>query len=443
MRSLSEHYRLPDSVTSYAIDGCLPNAQGFFRLGEDLVCFGSSSAGTVADSALAPLSDLLEFTSTNGHGLQLPFDADQVIDNLLLERYLGDTAGVESSPLARAAYYAIRPLLATNVRKHLQRAHMASRSKYGFPSWPVDFTVERTRERLLVLAMRAQGLTRLPFIWFWPEGHSSCVTLTHDVETVRGRNFCSRMMDLDEAAGLRSSFQLVPEERYSLSASFLTMIRERGFEIDVHDLNHDGRLFSDYPQFLKRAANINHYAIAMGARGFRSGAMYHKQDWYKALSVEYDMSVPNSGHWEAQFGGCCTVFPYFVGHVLELPLTTVQDYVLFVLWGAYSTEMWKRQANLLLSKHGFISFLTHPDYVLEPRAQRIYEELLEFISSLKQRENAWFCLPGEVNDWWRERSQLNLQRGCDGQWRIEGHGKERARIAYANVVGDDVVYELP
>src|SRR2546422_7785745 len=37
---------------------------------------------------------------------------------------------------------------------------------------------------------------------------------SHDVEELAGRNFCSALMDLDEAAGIRSSFQIVPEERY-------------------------------------------------------------------------------------------------------------------------------------------------------------------------------------------------------------------------------------
>jgi len=42
-----------------------------------------------------------------------------------------------------------------------------------------------------------------------------------------------------------------------------------------------------------------------------------------------NMSVPNVGHLDAQLGGCCTVMPFYIGDILELPLTTTQDYSLF------------------------------------------------------------------------------------------------------------------
>ena len=77
------------------------------------------------------------------------------------------------------------------------------------------------------------------------------------------------------------------------------------------------------------ARRINDYAREFGCDGFRSGAMYREQDWFDAFEFSYDMSVPNAAHLEPQRGGCCTVMPYFVGNILELPLTTVQDYSLF------------------------------------------------------------------------------------------------------------------
>jgi hypothetical protein len=40
------------------------------------------------------------------------------------------------------------------------------------------------------------------------------------------------------------------------------------------------------------------------------------------------MSVPNVGHLEVQRGGC-TVMPYFIGRIVELPVTTSQDYSVF------------------------------------------------------------------------------------------------------------------
>ena len=57
------------------------------------------------------------------------------------------------------------------------------------------------------------------------------------------------------------------------------------------------------------------------------------------------------------------------------------------------------------------------------------------------REKIWAALPGEVDQWWRTRSQLNwCKRVVNGKSR--GTGKEEARIAYAVRDGDRLNYEV-
>ena len=116
---------------------------------------------------------------------------------------------------------------------------------------------------------------------------------------------------------------MCPRARRPPGRRIADKIRGRGFEVNLHDLNHDGRLFEDRQEFLTRAKRINQYARDFGCDGFRSGAMYREQSWFDAFEFSYDMSVPNASHLEPQRGGCCTVMPYFVGDILELPLTTV------------------------------------------------------------------------------------------------------------------------
>ena len=58
--------------------------------------------------------------------------------------------------------------------------------------------------------------------------------------------------------------------------------------------------------------------------------------------------------------------PYFVGKILELPLTTIQDYSLFHILGDYSINLWKQQIDIIREKNGLASFITHPDYLTEP-----------------------------------------------------------------------------
>ena len=265
--------------------------------------------------------------------------------------------------------------------------------------------------------------------------------ITHDVETSAGRDFCSQLMDLNDSVGVKSSFQIVPEKRYTVTQALLDSIRKRGFEINVHDLNHDGRLICNRDEFLRRAQRINRYGRQFGALGFRSAVMYRNIDWYDALQFSYDMSIPNMAHLDPQQGGCCTVFPFFIGNILELPLTTTQDYSLFNILGDHSIRLWKEQVALIRQRHGLISFIVHPDYIIDQAARRVYAELLQFLCALRSKGETWIALPNEIAAWWRLRSELKLVN-VGGAWRIEGRGSERARLAYAVRVNDTLFYEL-
>jgi hypothetical protein len=153
------------------------------------------------------------------------------------------------------------------------------------------------------------------------------------------------------------------------------------------------------------------------------------------------MSFPNVAHLDPQRGGCCTVMPYFIGEILELPLTTVQDYTLFHLLNERSIDLWKRQIEIILAKNGLVSFIVHPDYIQEPDTMAVYHQLLAHLAELREQGNLWFALPGEIDTWWRARSKMSVVR--DGEsWRIEGEGAERAVLAFAKLVDDQLVYEL-
>lgn len=248
-------------------------------------------------------------------------------------------------------------------------------------------------------------------------------------------------MDIDESFGVRSSFQIVPEGRYMVEPSFLQMIRDRGFEINVHDLKHDGLLYGNRGEFFKSARRISRYAREYGAEGFRSGMLYRNPEWFDAYEFSYDMSIPNVGHLDAQRGGCCTVMPYFVGNLVELPLTCTQDHTLFNVLGDYSISLWKRQIGMIRANHGLISVLVHPDYLLNSRAQTVYGELLNHLCELRDNDSVWTPRPREAAAWWRQRREMRLVKK-DGAWKVEGPGKERARIAYAHVHQGGLEYKL-
>lgn len=441
-RILTEYFRCSDLPAEFSVASPLSENPGYFSFSPEITCYGRSRRSVTPNPIDAHFHDVYADMELNGSAIQLPFDPAEVIDNLLYERYVASSQNAYKLENAiREAYYWLRPLLPVTVRKHLQKIHLSGWRQLRFPRWPVDTTVDTLVEKLLALLIRSAEAEAVPFIWFWPDGATACAIVTHDVETEKGVQLSSHVMDLDESYGIPSSFQIVPERRYKVTQKYLGNVRDRGFEVNVHDLNHDGRLFRTWTNFKQRVVQINQYGREFGAVGFRSAVLYRNQDWYDLLEFEYDMSVPNVAHLDPQRGGCCTVMPYFVGSILELPVTMTQDYSLFHILKDYSLTLWKHQIDLILQKHGLLSVIVHPDYLDRDRANATYSELLNLLAQLKRSQNVWVSLPGEVNKWWRERSKMKLV--CrNGRWQVEGTGSERARVAFASLDGDRLTYSI-
>ena len=443
---LVEYFRCPEHLALLGTASSLPPDEGYFRFGE-AVCYGRQSVGVPSVTVDGDLADVSNGVSSENGKVVLPFDFATVVDDLRHEGYPEAQAAIEhisSFTLSHAGYYMLRPILPVAVRKHLQRLHWKGWDKIPFPRWPVDTTVEALMKQAVALLLTRGAVTEFPFIWFWPEGAPACVMMTHDVEGAAGAQFCGPLMDIDQEHGIRSSFQVVPDAPWSSKVSTRQLVDElkrRGFEVNVHDLTHDGYLFRNRERFLRHATTINARGREFGSRGFRSGAMYRRQGWLAALDISYDMSVPNVAHLEPQAGGCCTVMPYFMGHVLELPLTASQDYTVFHILRQRSTRLWKQQMEIVLAENGLLSFIAHPDYLIEPAARWLYTELLRQLVALREERGVWIALPSEVDAWWRDRRAMRLVP--DGaSWRIEGRGRERARLAYARLRDGRVVYEL-
>ena len=437
-QAIHDRYRYPEGSLQFSLDGPLSAHPGYFRVGGSAICFGRSSHGVGQQLEESSRFEAHGVATSDGT-LSLPFDLTEVVDNLRLERYVHRDAGLRK--ILKKLYYTVRPLTTLAMRRRIQRFRARNWTHVSFPKWPVDTTVEEICGKLLLSAMDAKQVNKLPFIWFWPNGAQSALTMTHDVEAEAGRRFCQEMMDVDDAHGVKASFQIVPEGRYEVSPEFLASFRKRGFEIAIQDLNHDGRLFDDRQEFLRRAKKINQYKEEFGAKGFRAAVLYRNPEWYGDLNFDYDMSIPNAAHLDPQSGGCCTVLPYFIGDIVELPVTTVQDYMLFHILNENSIDLWRSQIETILRNNGLISFIIHPDYVIEAGPRKIYESLLTHIQELCTKTNIWSALPREIEFWWRARSQMQLvKRG--NRWQIEGEQAHRATLAYARNVNGKLVYEL-
>ncbi len=438
-----EHTRCPESVI-----------RSFLAIrGEELegnrYAFGGPDKEVPPDPALSPAGMQVWLESlqrdNDGSAVTRLRDMDSAIGILRLEKYLDNSVSISSQSgsksFVRNCYYWLRPFFPVSFRKYLQRIALSGWDSKQFPAWPVDFTTEKLIKGMWRLLLTSQEHKEIPFIWFWPEGQSSCCIITHDVETAIGRDFCKTMMQIERRHEIYSAFEVVPEQRYEVSDDYLQQIRDHGCEVCLHGLNHDGHLFSSEAIFSERAKKINAYAEAWGAVGFRSPVMYRNLSWLPALKFSYDMSVPNMAHLDPQHGGCCTVMPYFIGNLLELPLTTTQDYSLFHILRQRSLDLWKKQIAIILERHGLISFIIHPDYVTEPWASELYDRLLGHLAELRSEQGMWIALPKTVASWWRARHEMSLVQR-NGAWKIEGPEAGRARIAYASFKDGQIEYRI-
>lgn len=414
----------------------------FYLLDESLKVFGSYPASCDAASSLPCLSESALVRGENS--IELPVSFDETIDNFYYERYVGSLTqprnNLSNIGLFRQLYYWIRPCLPVSVRKHFQRIALKNWRTVSFPAWPIDTTVDEVVKRYFWLYLTYSGERSVPFIWFWPKGYRCACIMTHDVETEKGFQYIPELIKMDSDHSIHSSFAIVPEERYRVDLNMLRSIRDNGFEVCVHGLNHDGRLFDNYEIFKRRAEKINQYADQFESVGFRSPVMYHNAAWYHHLRFEYDSSIPNSAHLDPQFGGCCTVMPFFVTPTMvELPHTTTQDYSLFNILKDYSIELWKRQITKIVENHGLLTFIVHPDYILAKKERDIYLQLLRYLSDVRQREAIWFALPREVCQWWKRRNRTSIV-SSDGQLSLQGPAADEAVIAYIRLRDNQVVY---
>src|SRR5262249_49113470 len=140
---LADYYRCPAYLTDFTLSGELPETPGYFRLGQNILCYGRLSSGHAARPPVEDLHDAIKSVDPSGAGPRLPFDAGQVMETLRRERYAAGFHGDGHilTEALRKAYYLVRPLLPVPIRKIAQKIHLTGWDRIRFPAWPVDGTV--------------------------------------------------------------------------------------------------------------------------------------------------------------------------------------------------------------------------------------------------------------------------------------------------------------
>ncbi|NIQ13795.1 MAG: hypothetical protein GTO02_05135 [Candidatus Dadabacteria bacterium] len=248
----------------------------------------------------------------------------------------------------------------------------------------------------------------------WPNNKHFALVLTHDVETWVGHERCRELLELERNLGFRSSFNFVPK-RYEVSLELRRFIWESGFEVGVHDLYHDGKLYSSKEIFDERAREINWYLKEWNAKGFRSGSMHCNLSWISDLNIEYDASTFDTDPFEPQPEGTGTIFPFWVDgnetreKYLELPYTLPQDFTLFIIMQQRNIEVWKKKLDWIAKNGGMALLTTHPDYMCWEKGKNTIEEYPieyyeEFLNYLRYEYGMqfWNPLPRDLVGFWKK-----------------------------------------
>lgn len=296
-------------------------------------------------------------------------------------------------------FYILKPIIPRKIQIFLRRILIKQKAKKYKDIWPID---ENAKEK--------------PEGWNgWPGQKKFAVILTHDVETNNGQAKCHQLMELEERLGFRSSFNFVPE-RYNVSPELRNNLVNRGFEVGVHGLNHDGNLYKSRKIFQDRAMRINHYLNDWKAVGFRSPSMHHNLDWLHELDIRYDASTFDTDPFEPQPDGVRTIFPFWVSNnssdsgYVELPYTLVQDFTLFILFNANDINIWKEKVDWIAIHGGMVLVNVHPDYMffggkkisIDEFPAEYYENFLNYIKS-EYHGLYWHALPKEVARFWKSK----------------------------------------
>jgi hypothetical protein len=330
-----------------------------------------------------------------------PVDGEDLLAQTLGEGQFGE--GHWELGRVRRLYYDLKPFIPRMLSRALRRI-LQSRHKHDFElGWPIEERYPRFQFQALETALELTGRSSVRFEPFWPHQKKFAFVLTHDIEEGKGQQFVLAVADLEESLGFRSSFNFVPE-RYKVNQALMDKLRVRGFEVGVHGLKHDGKLFNSHTEFMQRAERINRYLEEYHALGFRSPLTLRNPQWMQAFNIEYDLSFFDTDPFEPMPGGVMSIHPFFIGHFVELPYTLVQDHTLTTVLGETTPKLWLEKIDMIEKYNGMALVNSHPDYLRDPSNLMIYKN---FLHSMRTRGGYWHALPHDVATWWRRRADLS------------------------------------
>ncbi len=297
-------------------------------------------------------------------------------------------------------YYLLKPVLPRALQLTMRRQFARMKMRTCSDRWPID-----------------RNCAKAPDGWTgWPGGNRFAFIITHDVDSAGGYAKCRELATLELEMGFRSSFNFVPEG-YSVENGVREYLKENGFEVGLHGIRHDGKLYKSKETFARNAAIINSYLKEWDCVGFRSPSMHCVLDWIHQLEIEYDASTFDTDPFEPYPSGVLNIFPFLVKAAnngrafVELPYTLPQDFTLFVLMRHRTNAVWKKKLDWIAEQGGMALINTHPDYMnfdgkkcgKEEYPAELYRDFLEYLRT-SHKSSYWHVLPRDMARYWAGRA---------------------------------------
>jgi hypothetical protein len=318
-------------------------------------------------------------------------------------RYFKQMKTIEQSKLSKFIYfyYLMKPFIPRSFQIILRTLLIKYKKRLYKNVWPIN-------EESSICPDNFRG---------WPDNKKFALVLTHDVEDIGGQKKCKKLAELEMSLGFRSAFYFVPK-RYQVDSGLRDYLSKNGFEVGVHGLYHDGKLYLSRKKFIQNAPKINDIISEWNAEGFRAPAMIRNLDWHCYLNIKYDSSTFDTDPFEPQSDGCNTLFPFKYEHsveknmhksFIELPYTLPQDFTLYVLLKEKNIKIWKNKLDWIVKNNGMALIITHPDYLNFGNENNIrerypYEFYRDFLLYIKEKyeNDYWPALPKEVAAFWSQ-----------------------------------------
>nr|CRH05324.1 protein of unknown function [Candidatus Magnetococcus massalia] len=257
-----------------------------------------------------------------------------------------------------------------------------------FPGWPLDLSSD----------FAADCTGENPSLW--REG-ATPVILSHDLDSQEGVENLERwFLELEERYGARS-MNYVVACGWQLDRGQMARIKARGHELGIHGYDHANRTaFVGAAERQERLDAMQQVAQQIGATGYRAPSLLRTPELLAALAGRYrhDSTIPTAGGlFPMPDNGSATARPYWLGELLEIPLSMPRDGSLRFLGHSPEqiSQIWIHSAQQIARSGGVVVLLTHCEerFSGNPEMLSAYEAFLAFIA---ESDTFAFSSMGEI-----------------------------------------------